>query len=100
MPNPKYQPSERLARDLADVGLDPTQPELTYEVQTRVDNGRLFVEVNQLRERVADLERDVAYWSQRHDLYKALWMSLPRRLRARWCDRYNRAHPLTVEQLR
>jgi tetrahydromethanopterin S-methyltransferase subunit B len=89
----------RLARDLADVGLDPDQPALRFDAQTQVDNGRLFVEVNQLRERVADLERDVAYWSQRHDLYKALWTSLPRRVRARWFDRYNKAHPLTVEQL-
>jgi hypothetical protein len=89
----------RLARDLADVGLDPTQPELTYEVQTQVDNGRLALEVNRQREEIAALERDVAYWSQRATLYKALWTSLPRRVRARWFDRYNKAHPLTVEQL-
>jgi hypothetical protein len=92
----------RIREQLADAGLDPDGPADTDHRanQTEVDNGRLLVEVNRLREEIAALERDVAYWSQRHDLYKALWMSLPRRLRARWFDRYNEANPLTVEQLR
>jgi hypothetical protein len=90
----------RLARDLADVHLDPDQPALRYDAQTAVDNGRLALEISRQREEIAALERDVAYWSQRAGLFKALWLSLPRRVRARWFDRYNKAHPLTVEQLR
>jgi hypothetical protein len=93
---------ERLARDLADVGLDPDGPGDTEHRanQSEIDNGRLLVEVNRQREEIAALERDVAYWSQRAGLFKALWMSIPRRARARWFDRYNRAHPLGIERLR
>jgi hypothetical protein len=36
---------ERLARDLADVQLDPTRPERTYEVETAIDNGQLALRV-------------------------------------------------------
>jgi hypothetical protein len=91
---------ERLARDLADVGLDPDQPALTYEVQTSIDNGRLLVEVNRLRAEKAALTEDVRYWHDRAALYRALWVSLPRRVR-RWAfKRYDRAHPLGIERIR
>jgi hypothetical protein len=92
----------RLARDLADVGLDPTGPSDTEHRanQTEIDNGRLLVEVNRLRAEKAALTDDVRYWHDRAALYKALWASLPRRLR-RWAfERYDRAHPLGIERLR
>jgi hypothetical protein len=38
----------RLARDLADVGLDPDQPALRYDAQTAIDNGRLALRVAHL----------------------------------------------------
>jgi hypothetical protein len=98
----RYQPSERLARDLADVGLDPTGPSDTYyrANQTEVDNGRLLVEVNRLRAEKAALTDDVRYWHDRAELYRALWVSLPRRVRHWAFKRYDKAHPLGLEQLR
>jgi hypothetical protein len=92
---------ERLARDLADVGLDPDGPGDTSHRahQTEVDNGRLLMEVNRLRAEQAALTDDVRYWHDREALYKALWTSLPRRVR-RWAfKRYDKAHPLGVEKL-
>jgi hypothetical protein len=91
----------RLARDLADVGLDPTGPSDTEHRanQTEIDNGRLLIEVNRLRAEKAALTDDVRYWHDRAALYKALWTSLPRRVR-RWAfKRYDKAHPLGLEQL-
>jgi hypothetical protein len=91
----------RLARDLADVGLDPDGPGNTAHRanQTEIDNGRLLVEVNRLRAEKAALTDDVRYWSQRADLYRALWTSLPRRVRRYFFARYDRAHPLGIERL-
>jgi hypothetical protein len=92
---------ERLARDLADVGLDPTGPSDTHHRahQTEIDVGRLLVEVNRLRAEKAALTEDVRYWHDRAALYRALWVSLPRRVR-RWAfKRYDRANPLGIRWL-
>jgi hypothetical protein len=53
----------RLARDLADVQFDPTQPEPTYEVQTAIDNGRLALRVAGLEAENAQL-RGALYWTE------------------------------------
>jgi hypothetical protein len=53
----------RLARDLADVQLDPTQPELTYAVQTAVDNGKLALRVAGLEAENAHL-RNALDWTE------------------------------------
>jgi hypothetical protein len=92
---------ERLARDLADVGLDPDGPSDTYDRahQTEIDNGRLLIEVNRLRAEKAALTDDVRYWHDRAALYRALWSSLPRRIRRFYFKRYDRAHPLGIERL-
>jgi hypothetical protein len=93
---------ERLARDLADVGLDPDGPSDTYDRahQTEIDNGRLLIEVNRLRAEKAALTDDVRYWHDRAALYRALWSSLPRRIRHFYFKRYDRAHPLGLERLK
>jgi phage terminase Nu1 subunit (DNA packaging protein) len=92
----------RIRAQLADVALDPTGPSDRYyrAHQTEVDNGRLLVEINRLRAENAALTDDVRYWAQRADLFLALWTSIPRRVR-RWAfRRYDKAHPLGLEQLR
>jgi hypothetical protein len=91
----------RIREQLADVGLDPTGPSDTEHRpnQTEIDNGQLLIEVNRLRAEKAGLTDDVRYWHDRAALYKALWTSLPRRVR-RWAfKRYDRAHPLGIERL-
>jgi hypothetical protein len=91
----------RIRAQLADVGLDPSGPSDTYyrAHQTEIDNGRLLLEVNRLRAENAALTDDVRYWAQRADLYRALWTSMPKRVRRYFFDRWNRAHPLAVERL-
>jgi hypothetical protein len=59
----------------------------------------LYRRIALLERQVAGLEDDVRYWSQRADLYKALWTSLPRRVRRYFFARYDRAHPLGIERL-
>jgi hypothetical protein len=54
---------ERLARDLADVGLDPDQPALRYDAQTSIDNGRLALRVAHLEAENAQL-RDALDWTE------------------------------------
>jgi hypothetical protein len=54
---------ERLARDLADVGLDPDQPALRYDAQTSVDNGRLALRVAALEAENAQL-RGALDWTE------------------------------------
>jgi hypothetical protein len=92
----------RIRAQLADVVLDPSGPSDTYyrAHQTEVDNGRLLIEVNRLRAENAALTDDVRYWHDRAELYKALWVSLPRQVR-RWAfKRYDRANPLGIRWLR
>jgi hypothetical protein len=89
----------RLARDLADTNLDPDASAGKPDEEHRRSPHELYRRVALLERQVAGLQDDVGYWSQRHDLYKALWCSLPRRMR-RWAfKRYDKAHPLGIERL-
>jgi hypothetical protein len=54
---------ERLARDLADVGLDPDQPAVRDDAQTSIDNGRLALRVAALEAENAQL-RNALNWTE------------------------------------
>jgi hypothetical protein len=53
----------RLARDLADVGLDPDQPALRHDAQTSIDNGKLALRVAALEAENAQL-RNALDWTE------------------------------------
>jgi hypothetical protein len=90
----------RLQRDLADTNLDPDCCAGKPPEDHRHSPHELYRRVALLECQVAGLQDDVGYWRDRANLYKALWTSLPRRLR-RWAfRRYDRAHPLGLERLR
>jgi hypothetical protein len=90
----------RLARDLADTNLDPDAWAGKPPEEHRHSPPELDRRVALLERQVAGLQDDVGYWRDRANLYKALWTSLPRRLR-RWAfRRYDRAHLLGLERLR
>jgi hypothetical protein len=91
---------ERLARDLAETNLDPDSWAGKPPEEHRHSPRELYPRIAVLERQVAGLEDDVRYWSQRCDLYRALWTSVPRRVRRYFFDRWNRAHPLTVEEPR
>lgn len=99
MPSSRYQPSDRMARDLAGTNLDPDAWAGKAPEEHRHSPHELYRRVALLERQVAGLEDDVRYWSERAGFYKALWASLPRRVR-RWAfTRYDRAHPLGLEKL-
>jgi hypothetical protein len=89
----------RLTRDLADTNLDPDSWAGKPVEEHRHSPHELYRRVALLERQVAGLQDDVGYWRDRANLYKALWTSLPRRVRRYFFERWNRAHPLTVEQL-
>lgn len=99
MPSSRYQPSDRMARDLAETNLDPDTWAGRSVEEHRHSPRELCRRVALLERQVAGLQDDVRYWSQRHDLYKALWCSLPRRARRFFFARYDRAYPLGIERL-